>query len=169
MLVQKHIWSQKYFSQKMFCPKKILAHKNKDPQKIGCTNFGQNRVSNSWTIPDMDKCRHWWGTPILAPWKLFNCVHPTFQTRNPLFLKKLVCLYKQAQKFKQCLRGRIWKQEIFLLFYWLHHLIRSFMSFLPGGQSSTNKLVLQFVYIFIVPFPVWAGIKINSSPKRKWN
>ena len=43
------------------------------------------------------------------------------------------------------------------------------MSFLYEGQISTNKLVLQFVYIFIVSYPVWAGIKINSSPKRKWN
>jgi len=43
------------------------------------------------------------------------------------------------------------------------------MSFLYEGQISTNKLVLQFVYIFIVSYPVWAGIKINSSPKRKWD
>ena len=54
------------------------------------------------------------------------------------------------------------------------------MSFLSGGQLSTDKLVLQFVYIFIIPFPVWAGvklilaqtgyvIKINSSPNRKCN
>ena len=40
---------------------------------------------------------------------------------------------------------------------------------LPGGQSPTDKLVLQFVYIFIVSFPVWAGIKIYSSQNRKWN
>ena len=33
------------------------------------------------------------------------------------------------------------------------------MSFLSGGQLSTDKLVLQFVHIFIVLFPVWAGIK----------
>ena len=33
------------------------------------------------------------------------------------------------------------------------------MSFLYGGQSSTDKLILQLVYIFIVPFPVWAGLK----------
>ena len=51
-------------------------------------------------------------------------------------------------------RGRTWNSK----------LIRSFMSFLYGGQLSTNKLVLQFVQIFIVSFPVWAGIKINSSP-----
>ena len=47
--------------------------------------------------------------------------------------------------------------------------MRSFMSFLPGGQSTTDKLVLQFLYIFIVSFPVWAGIKTNFSPNRKWN
>ena len=42
------------------------------------------------------------------------------------------------------------------------------MSFLSGGQLSTDKLVLQFVYIFRVSFPVWAGIKIKSSSTRKW-
>ena len=36
------------------------------------------------------------------------------------------------------------------------------MSFLSGGQLSTDKLVLQSVYIFTV----WAGIKINSSQNR---
>ena len=38
------------------------------------------------------------------------------------------------------------------------------MSFLSGGQLSTDKLVVQFVYIFTVSF--WAGIKINSNPNR---
>ena len=33
------------------------------------------------------------------------------------------------------------------------------MFFLSGGQLSTDKLVLQFVHIFIVLFPVSAGIK----------
>ena len=37
------------------------------------------------------------------------------------------------------------------------------MSFLTGGQPPTDKLVLEFVNIFIVSIPVWAGIKINSS------
>ena len=40
------------------------------------------------------------------------------------------------------------------------------MFFLPGGQSPTDKLVLQFVYIFIVLFTVWAGIKNLSQPKQ---
>ena len=52
------------------------------------------------------------------------------------------------------------------------------MSFLSEGQLSTDKLVLQFVYIFTVSFSVLAGIKkaipaktgigirINSSPNR---
>ena len=43
------------------------------------------------------------------------------------------------------------------------------MPFLSGGQLSTENLVLQFVYIFIISFPVRAGIKINSSPNRKCN
>ena len=38
------------------------------------------------------------------------------------------------------------------------------MSFPSGGQLSTDKLVLNAMYIFIVPFPVWAGIV--SSPHR---
>ena len=59
-------------------------------------------------------------------------------------------------------------------------LIGSCMSFLFGGQPSTDKLILQFVYIFIFPFPIWvgfnllpmpiwAGINFNSSQNRKWN
>ena len=51
----------------------------------------------------------------------------------------------------------------------LNHLIRSCMSFLSGGQLSTDKLVLQFVHNIIVSFPVWAGIKINSSPNMVLN
>ena len=43
------------------------------------------------------------------------------------------------------------------------------MSFLSEGQLSTDKLVLHFVYIFTVSFPVSAGIEINFSPNRKWN
>ena len=42
------------------------------------------------------------------------------------------------------------------------------MSFPSGGQLPTDNPVLQFVYNFLVPFPVWTGIKINSSPNRKW-
>ena len=41
------------------------------------------------------------------------------------------------------------------------------MSFLFGGQISTDQLVLQFMQIFKVSFPVWAGIEINSSPKEE--
>ena len=37
------------------------------------------------------------------------------------------------------------------------------MSFLSGGQLSTDKLVLQFVCIFIIPLPVRAGIKLAST------
>ena len=59
-------------------------------------------------------------------------------------------------------------------------LIRSFMSCLFGGQLPTDKLRLQFVYIFIVnflfwlelfptSFYAWAGSDLNSSPKRIWN
>ena len=47
-------------------------------------------------------------------------------------------------------------------------LFRSCMSFSSGGQLSTDKLVWQFVYNFLVAFPVLAGIKIKSSPTRKW-
>ena len=36
------------------------------------------------------------------------------------------------------------------------------MSFLSGGQLSTDKLVLQFVHIFIIQFPVWAGINLDQ-------
>ena len=41
-------------------------------------------------------------------------------------------------------------------------IIESHMSLLFGGQLSTDKKGLQFVYICIVPFPVWAGINSNS-------
>jgi len=41
------------------------------------------------------------------------------------------------------------------------------MSFLFGGQLSTNQIVLQFMQNFKVSFPVWAGIKIYSGPKEE--
>ena len=63
-------------------------------------------------------------------------------------------IYASSKLFCQLIadlrRGRTWNSK----------LIRSFMSFLYGGQSPTDKLVLKFAYIFIVSFPVWAGIKI---------
>ena len=55
-------------------------------------------------------------------------------------------------------------------------MILSCMSFLSGGQLSTDKLVLQFVYIYkvwagikMIPAQTGNGIEINSSPNRKWN
>ena len=48
-------------------------------------------------------------------------------------------------------------------------LIRSCTSFLFGSQLSTDKLVSQFVYIFIVAFPVWAGIDFSSISCFGWN
>ena len=33
------------------------------------------------------------------------------------------------------------------------------MSFLSRGKLSTDKVILQIVYIFIAPFPVLTGIK----------
>ena len=47
----------KYMCQKMFGQKKMLTHKHKGLQKIGCKKFGQNRFSNSWDIPNMNKFR----------------------------------------------------------------------------------------------------------------
>ena len=43
------------------------------------------------------------------------------------------------------------------------------MSFLFGGQLLTDNLILQLVYIFIVPFPVWAGINFDSISGLGWN
>ena len=52
-------------------------------------------------------------------------------------------------------------------------IIRSCVYILFGGHPSTDKLILQFVYILhflfwleliLIPFPVWAGINFNSSP-----
>ena len=47
------------------------------------------------------------------------------------------------------------------------------MSYTYKGQLSTDKddrkLENILGHIVIIPFPVWAGIKINSSPNRKWN
>ena len=45
-------------------------------------------------------------------------------------------------------------------------LIRSFMSFLYGGRISTDKLIFQLAYLFIIPFPVWAGFKIKQSKQE---
>ena len=67
----KKIWSSffsfKIFrSKKKFWLKKNIGHKNYESknfqvkkillQKIVSKNFGKNGVSNSWYIPDMDKC-----------------------------------------------------------------------------------------------------------------
>ena len=48
-------------------------------------------------------------------------------------------------------------------------IIKSRMSLLIGGQLSTGKKGLGFVYIFIVPFPVWTGINFNSISCLVWN
>ena len=42
-------------------------------------------------------------------------------------------------------------------------------SFLVGGQLSTDKLILQLLYVFIVPFPVWAGINFDSISCFGWD
>ena len=46
-------------------------------------------------------------------------------------------------------------------------------SYTYEGQLSTDKddrkLGQILGHMLIIPFPVWAGIKINSSPNRKWN
>ena len=47
--------------------------------------------------------------------------------------------------------------------------IMSGMSSLFGGQWSTNKILSVLVYIFIVLFPVWAGINNSVSCLEKWN
>ena len=49
--------SEKNLRSTNFWAKKILVPKNYGCQKIGSKNFGQNRVSNSWDIPDMGKYR----------------------------------------------------------------------------------------------------------------
>ena len=44
-----------------------------------------------------------------------------------------------------------------------------YTSYTYEGQLSTDKDDKKLQHILIIPFPVWAGIKINSSPNRKWN
>ena len=47
------------------------------------------------------------------------------------------------------------------------------MSYTYEGQLSTEKdnrkLGKILGHKLIIPFPVWAVIRINSSPNRKWN
>ena len=47
------------------------------------------------------------------------------------------------------------------------------MSYTHKGQWSTDKDDRKLGHILghmlRIPFPVWAGIKINSSQNRKWN
>ena len=47
------------------------------------------------------------------------------------------------------------------------------ISYTYEDQLSTDKdegkLGHILGHMLIIPFPVWAGIKINSSPNRKWN
>ena len=45
--------------------------------------------------------------------------------------------------------------------------ILSFMSFLFGGPGSTDKILSVLVYIFIVLYPVWAGINHSVSCLEK--
>ena len=46
-------------------------------------------------------------------------------------------------------------------------------SYTYEGQLSTDKDARKLGHILghllRIPFPVWAGIKINSIPNRKWN
>ena len=51
ILGQKFFESKETLSQQNFGSKEIQSL-----QKIGSKKFGQNWVSNSWDIPDMDKC-----------------------------------------------------------------------------------------------------------------
>ena len=46
----------------------------------------------------------------------------------------------------------------------------SCMSFLFGGQWSTDQILSILVYIFIVLFPVWAGVdnSVSCFEKYKW-
>ena len=41
------------------------------------------------------------------------------------------------------------------------------MSYTYEGQLSTDKDDRKLGHMFIIPFPVWAGIKTKSSPDRK--
>ena len=41
------------------------------------------------------------------------------------------------------------------------------MSILLGGQLSGDKVILQYVYISVVAFPVLAGIDFKSGPNNK--
>ena len=56
-----------------------------------------------------------------------------------------------------------WPQKMKDIQLLSYYLIRSCMSFLSVGQLSTDKLVVQFAYIFTVSLP---GNEISSSPNR---
>ena len=43
------------------------------------------------------------------------------------------------------------------------------MSYTYKGHLSTDKDDRKLGNMLIIPFPVWAGIRINSSPSRKGN
>ena len=47
------------------------------------------------------------------------------------------------------------------------------MSYTYKGQLSTDKdernLGHILGHILMIPYSVWAGIKINSCPNKKWN
>ena len=58
----KNFGSKKFRSEKLFGPKKfgwnkIFVQYNLGPQKVKPKKFVEHFVSNSWDIPDMDKCR----------------------------------------------------------------------------------------------------------------
>ena len=62
-------------------------------------------------------------------------------TTKNIRIVKLIC-----QLIADLQKGRTWNSK----------LIRSFMSFLYGGQSPTDKLILKLAYIFILSLLVWA-------------
>ena len=43
------------------------------------------------------------------------------------------------------------------------------MSYTYEGQLSTDQDDWKLGLMSVTPFPVWAGIKINSIPNRRWN
>ena len=56
---------------------------------------------------------------------------------------------------------RIWLHHL-LLYIWLHY-------FYLWLYILSQHLWLHIMNVFIISFPVWAGIDFNSSPNRKWN
>ena len=89
---------------------------------------------------------------------VMKCTHKVVSTWH--YIEHLIPArkwnYENVHNYKIILSVNSWLQERKYIHFLIRQLIRSCLSFLFCSQLSTDKLIQQFVYIFIVPFPIEA-------------